>query len=144
MTEHTTTTAPTGHEQVPGTAIRPALWRAGLSSGATAALATTAAAAAAREAGVALSIDDERIPLLGFTQLTLVGAILGVALAWALRRRATHPRRTFVRTTVVLTALSIVPDVLVDASTATKVVLAATHVLAAAAVVPTLARRLPG
>jgi hypothetical protein len=43
---------------------------------------------------------------------------------------------------VILTALSIVPDVLVDASVAAKFVLAATHVIAAAIIVPALAARL--
>ena len=49
----------------------------------------------------------------------------------------------FVVTTIVLTAMSIVPDVLADAQTATRLVLALTHVVAAAIVIPALASRLP-
>jgi hypothetical protein len=39
----------------------------------------------ARAAGVDVAVDHERIPLLGFAQLTLVGAVLGVLLAVAVR-----------------------------------------------------------
>jgi hypothetical protein len=48
-----------------------------------------------------------------------------------------------VRVTVALTALSIVPDVIVDADVATRLVLGLTHLIAAAVVVPMIARRLP-
>src|SRR5688572_23567018 len=51
--------------------------RAALTSGAVAAVGTTAVAAAADAAGVPLAIDGETIPLLGFAQLTVVGAVLG-------------------------------------------------------------------
>jgi hypothetical protein len=53
---------------------------------------------------------------------------------------ARRPRTVFVRATVVLTALSLVPDAL--AATATKVLLMLTHVVAAAIVIPVIARRL--
>jgi hypothetical protein len=59
-----------------------------------------------------------------------------------LDRSARRPRTAFVRTTIVLTALSLVPDVLADASAATKVVLMLAHVVAATIVIPTIARRL--
>jgi hypothetical protein len=39
--------------------------------------------------------------------------------------------------------LSLVPDVLADATTGTKMVLMLTHLVAAAIVVPAVARRLP-
>lgn len=45
-------------------------------------------------------------------------------------------------TTIVLTLVSIVPDVLVDAHAATKLTLALTHVIAAAIVIPALASHL--
>jgi hypothetical protein len=67
-----------------------------------------------------------------------------LALAAVLARRARLPRGTFVRTTVVLTVLSLVPDLVVDAAPATKVLLMATHLVAAGIVVPALARRLGG
>ncbi len=72
----------------------------------------------------------------------MIGALIGVALARVLSRRATWPRSTFVRTTVALTALSIVPDLVIDASGGTKLVLILTHVIAAAIIIPTLATRL--
>jgi hypothetical protein len=59
-----------------------------------------------------------------------------------LSRRANQPRRTFVRTTIALTLVSIVPDVLADAHTSTRLTLALTHVVAAAIVIPALASRL--
>ena len=55
---------------------------------------------------------------------------------------ARRPLTTFVRTTIVLTVLSLVPDVLADASVTTKVLLMLTHVVAAAIVIPAVARRL--
>lgn len=119
----------------------PRLWTAGLASGVVAAAATTVIAVAAHAAGVPLTISGEAIPTLGFAQLTLVGAVLGILLA-RLARRFAHPRTVFVRATAALTALSVVPDVLADASAPSRLVLAATHVVAAAVIVPALARRL--
>ncbi|MEZ5411976.1 MAG: DUF6069 family protein [Acidimicrobiales bacterium] len=133
-----TATAPTSAD---ATAARPRLWTVGLGSGVVAAAATTVTAVAARAVDVPLTVSGEAIPTMGYAQLTLVGAVLGILLA-RLSRRFAHPRTVFVRTTVALTALSVVPDVLVDASVASRLVLAATHVVAAAIIVPTLARRL--
>jgi Family of unknown function (DUF6069) len=48
-----------------------------------------------------------------------------------------------VRVTVVLTALSLVPDAVLSTDAATKVTLALSHVVAAAIVVPPLATCLP-
>ncbi len=56
--------------------------------------------------------------------------------------RAARPRRTFVVTTVALTAISLIPDALVEASTGSKTVLMLTHLVAAAIIVPAYARRL--
>jgi hypothetical protein len=64
-------------------------------------------------------------------------------LAKALARWASRPQRTFTVTAVALTGLSFVPDVAIAATSATKVVLTATHVVAAVLVVPALAGRLP-
>ena len=69
-------------------------------------------------------------------------ALVGVLLALGLARWARRPRTTFVRTTVVLTVLSLVPDVVADASVTTKALLMLTHVVAAAIVIPAVARRL--
>jgi hypothetical protein len=43
-----------------------------------------------------------------------------------------------------LTALSLVPDAIVDADPATKALLMLTHLVAAAIVIPAIARRLRG
>jgi hypothetical protein len=51
-------------------------------------------------------------------------------------RTARRPHTAFVRTTVVLTALSVVPNVLADASPARKVLLMSTHLVTAAIVIP--------
>lgn len=133
---------PSHRTAAPTAARRPRLWTAGLASGAVAAAATSVVAVAAQAAGVPLTISGEAIPTAGYAQLTLVGAALGIVLA-RLARRFAHPRTLFVRTTVALTALSVVPDALVDATVASRLVLAATHVVAAAIIVPVLARRLP-
>ncbi len=142
-----TTTFPTATASIetaaPGVAsgTRTRLWTAGLAAGLVAAAATTATAVAAHAAGVPLTIQGEAIPTPGYAQLTLVGAVLGILLA-RLARRFAHPRSMFVRITVALTALSVVPDILVDATVASRLVLAVTHVVAAAIIVPALARRL--
>jgi hypothetical protein len=119
------------------------MWRTGLFACVTAAVATTSVAAVARGAGVPLEIDGEPIPLLGFTQLTLLFSAIGVLLAVALRRWTASPKRIFLRVTLVLTALSIVPDLLVSATVATRLTLITCHLLAAAIVIPLVAGRLP-
>jgi hypothetical protein len=107
-----------------------------------AAAATTGVAAGADAIGVSLAVGGESIPLVGFAQLTLFATVIGVAMAAIMARRAARPRHTFVSTTLVLTGLSFVPDVLADAQTSTKLTLMLTHVVAAAVVIPALATRL--
>jgi hypothetical protein len=127
-----------------GTAVRATpLWRTGVFVGVAAALSTTTVAAVARGAGVPLEIDGAPIPLGGFAVLTLACVAIGTVLAKALSRWATTPRRTFIAVTIALTALSFVPDLFAQASTATKAILMATHVVAAAIVIPAVAGRLP-
>ena len=116
--------------------------RAALASGAIAAVATTTIAAAAGAAGVPFEIDGEAIPLLGFAQLTLVGAVIGGLLAAAFSRWSSRARDRFVGTTVVLTALSCIPSIAVPPDAATKVALVAIHVVAALVVIPALARQI--
>jgi len=130
----TTITAPTTE-----TTVRTAhpIRRATLASGAVAAVATTAVAVAADAAGVPLAIDGETIPLLGFAQMTALGAVVGGVLAAALRSR-----RIFAAVAVVLTALSCIPSVAMPPDAATKIVLVLTHVLAAAIIVSVLVRRI--
>jgi hypothetical protein len=118
------------------------VWRVGLVAGVAASIATMVVAALAGSAGVPLEISGETIPLLGFANLTMIGAVIGIAMAAVLARRASRPRTTFIRTTVALTVLSLVPDVIADADVATRVVLGLTQVVAAAIIVPVIARRL--
>jgi hypothetical protein len=115
--------------------------RAGMAAGFVAAIANVALVAGARQLDASVEIQHEAIPLLGFAQVTLVAAIIGIGLA-VFARRARRPRHTFVVTTVVLSALSMVPPVLVDADVATKLVLWLTHVAAAVIIIPAIARRL--
>jgi peptidoglycan/LPS O-acetylase OafA/YrhL len=136
MTTATLTTAPdtttkTGHP------VR----RATLVSGAVAAVAVSAVAATASAAGVPFAIDGEAIPVAGFAQMTLLGAVLGGVLAWAFNRYSSQPRRRFVQVAVTLTALSCVPSVMLPPDTASKAILVATHVIAAAIIVPMIARQ---
>jgi Family of unknown function (DUF6069) len=110
------------------------LLRAGLAGGVIASAATTAVGAIARAADVPLEIDGERIPLAGFAQLTLIAAVVGVALAAAIRSQ-----RAFLTTSVVATAASFAPSLTLADDAATKFVLVLTHVVAAAIIIPSLA-----
>ena len=74
--------------------------------------------------------------------LTALFSLVGLVLAAVLSRAARRPRSTFIRSTVVLTVLSLVPDVIADATPATKALLMLTHLVAAAIVIPAVARRL--
>jgi hypothetical protein len=135
-----TITAPaTGTSTSPTVRTNRKLWRTGAVAGLVAAGATTAYAGIVSAAGVSLAVGGEDIPVLGFAQLTFVCAMLGAAIAVVLARRA---RQTFVRTTVALTVLSLVPDVFADAPNGTRIALAVSHVIAAAIVIPALATRL--
>jgi hypothetical protein len=139
LTAHPAPTTSTSTSTRP--AVRP-VWRTGVASGLVASAATTAVAGIAHAAGVSLDISGEAIPLAGFAQLTFVCTMVGTLLAAVLARRASRPRHTFVATTLVLTALSIVPDVVADALVSTRITLALTHVAAAAIVIPALSSRL--
>ena len=142
MTAATTFPAPAISEAAPRTAAGARLWRTGAVSGIVAGIATSAVAGVAHALDVSLRVSGSAIPVIGFAQVTFVAAIIGTILAVVLSRRAGAPRRTFVTTTIALTALSIVPDVIVNAGVATKGTLALTHVVAAAIVIPALASRL--
>jgi len=125
----------------PRTVVRP-VWKTGLTAGLVASVATAATAGIAHAAGVSLAVGGQTIPLLGFAQMTFLAAMIGTLLAAAFARRAAQPRQTFVVTTIALTLLSLVPDVLADAHGSTRLTLALTHVVAAAIVIPALASRL--
>jgi len=136
-TSTTTTTASTGTT----TARRHPLLKATVLSGLVAAVATSTLAAVAHAAGVPLRVDGEMIPIAGFAQMTLVGAVVGGLLVAALNRWSGHARRTFEVIAVGLTTVSCIPSVALPPDTATKLVLVATHLVAAAIIVPVLVRR---
>jgi len=69
---------------------------------------------------------------------------VGVVIAVALLRWSARPAERFVWTAGSLTALSLVPPLLAGADAATAVVLLVLHLVAAAVVIPTLARSLRG
>ena len=136
MTSTTVTTTRTA-----GSRTR-ALAGTGLAATAAASAATMIVAAAGSAAGISLDVSGAPIPISGFGVLTAIFSLVGVVLAAVLSRTAGHPRNAFVRTTVVLTALSLVPDAIADAHPATKALLMLTHLVAAAIVIPAVARRL--
>ena len=135
----------TTHTVVPAATVTSgrSVFLAGIAATAVASLATPAVAAAGHAAGISLEVAGAPIPVPGFATLTALFSLVGLVLAVALRRFARSPRRTFVRVTVALTVLSLVPDLLVDAAPSTKVLLMVTHLVAAAVVIPAIARRLP-
>ena len=146
----TATVTPTVTSTTPSTvpanrsASTPSLWRTGLVAGVAAAAATVAVAAIAHAFGVSLeTAPGEAIPVLGFGQLTLFFTAIGVLIARTIGRRSRKPRSTFTTTTMVLTALSVLPDLVLSADVATKMTLVLTHLVAAAIVIPALSSRLP-
>ena len=134
---HGTTNAPTAGTQ------RQSVWQHGIAAAAVASVATSALAAVASAAGVSFADSSGvSIPVSGFATLTMIFSIVGVVMAAVMARTARRPRSTFVRTTVALTLLSFVPDLTVGFDAASAISLMALHTVAAAIVVPTLARRL--
>jgi len=113
------------------------LARRGAVAGVAASVVTTAGAAIARAAGVSLEVDAAAIPVAAFALWTLVGAALGVLMA-----RLLHARRRFLVVTVVATGLSLIPPISLPDDAATKAVLVAAHLLAAAIIIPSLSRGL--
>ena len=138
------TTTHTTHTAAPTAAVTTrSMLVAGVAATAVASVATAGVAAAGHAAGISLDMAGAPIPVSGFATLTAMFSLVGLVLAAALGRFARRPRRTFVRTTVALTVLSLVPDLIADAASTTKVLLMLTHLVAAAIVIPAVARRLP-
>jgi hypothetical protein len=109
--------------------------------------ATTIAAALAKAAGVDFQLPDggASIPLPGFAVVTGGFSLVGVVMAAALLLWSARPARRFVWAAVSLTAISLVPPFLVGANAATAAALVALHLVAAAVMIPALARTLsPG
>jgi hypothetical protein len=119
------------------------LLKGGTAAGAVAAVVTATVAAAAHAAGVSFADrTGQSIPVYAFAQLTFIGALLGVALAAAIRGRASQPRRTFTRAAWTMAVLSCVAPTLIGVSAASVAVLVVEHLIAAAIVIPAIASRL--
>ena len=115
----------------------------GLGAAVAAAAINAVVAAVARAAGVELEVTGgEAIPVSGIAFVTVVLSVLGLLIAAALSRWSDSPAQWWLRTTVVLTAVSLVPPFLAAADPATAATLVALHLLAAAVVVPVVARTL--
>ncbi|WFF05026.1 DUF6069 family protein [Micromonospora sp. WMMD1076] len=117
----------------------------GLVATITAMVVTTLAAALARAAGVDYEIPDgggETIPLGGFAVVTGFFSLVGVVIAAVLLRFSARPARRFVWTAVALTALSMLPPLIAGGDAATAVTLIGLHLVAAAVMIPALARSL--
>ena len=128
------TTAPTSA----GRSIR----RTAAIAGVVAAVAATVIGAVAKAADVPLVVGDLEIQVPMFAVFTLAAAALGAVIATQLQKRNRQPRPAFVITTVVLSALSVVPDLAADATRATKLTLITAHLVAAAVIIPAVAARL--
>jgi hypothetical protein len=124
------------------------VWLVGVLATVAGAVVTEGFALVARAAGVPMeaaspgAAEAAGIPD-GFFGGVVFWSVAGILLAVALARWAERPARTFTAATVALTALSLAgPAVAPHTVTSTQIVLAASHVVAAAVVVPLLARRL--
>ncbi|MFC7844936.1 DUF6069 family protein [Streptomyces sp. NPDC001046] len=131
-----------------GTAARP-VWLTGLLATLAGAVVTEVFALAARAAGVPMEAaspgakEAAAIPVGGFFGGVVFWSVAGIVLAVALARWARRPARTFTVTTVALTVLSLAgPAVAPHTAVSTQVVLAVSHLVAAAVIIPPLARRL--
>ena len=116
----------------------------GLVAALAAMVATTLAAALAQAVGVDFEVPDggETIPLPGFAVVTGFFSVVGVVIATALLRWSARPAERFVQTAVTLTAISLVAPLLSGADTPTITALLGLHLVAAAVMIPILARSL--
>ena len=108
--------------------------------------ATGLAAALLRAVGVGFEVEGgERIPVSGIAVVTGALSAVGVVLAAAFLRWSARPADRFVRTAVALTVVSLVPPFVLGSGAATVLALVGLHLLAAAVMIPALARSLrPG
>ena len=140
-----TTQVPTRVTPHAPTTERQPVWKHGVAAAGVASVATTVLAAVASAAGVSFADSTgASIPIAAFAQLTLAFSLVGAGIAAVMARKARRPRATFVRTAGALIALSFVPDLTFGFDAASAATLITLHTVAAAIVVPTLARRLAG
>jgi hypothetical protein len=108
--------------------------------GVLAGAATTAGAVSLRAAGVLLAVHG-KIPLAGFAEITFIAAVIGGVLLALVIRRSSAPRQRFSQIATGLTAISCVAPAAFADTTASKIALVALHLVAAAIIVPVLARQ---
>ncbi|MFI7425902.1 DUF6069 family protein [Micromonospora sp. NPDC049836] len=140
-----------GTTTVPSTDVlttRP-VWLVSALAGLAAAIATELYGLAARTVGVAMEAGNIGASVSGpitigmFAMGTAIAVFWGTILAVLLARYARRPARTYLWTTIALTAVSMAGPVLAGATAAsTKLMLALAHILAAAIVIPIVTRRL--
>jgi low temperature requirement protein LtrA len=100
-------------------------------------------------AGVAMAVKGfgsevrESIPVFAYFVSTMIGGAVGLFLLLALKRSGAT-KKTFFIVTGVLTVISLIPPLMTDASPGTKIVLELLHVVAAAIIIPALAKGLQG
>ena len=104
-------------------------------------LRTTVVAGAVHAAGGPLAAKGQ-VPIAAFAQFTFIGAVLGGIILAVVNRRRAAPGRRFLQIVGGLTALSLVPAIVYGDNAASKIGLVATHLLAAAIIVPALARHI--
>ncbi|GGK44491.1 DUF6069 family protein [Streptomyces flaveus] len=147
-TPQTQTIAQSSPSSTRSLATRP-VWLVGVLATLAGAVVTEVFALIARGAGVSMDAaspgakEAAEIPVGGFAGGVVFWSIAGIVLAVVLARWAKRPARTFVVITVALTALSMAgPAAAPHTATSTQIVLAVSHVVAAAVIIPVLARRL--
>ncbi|MFD3441063.1 DUF6069 family protein [Streptomyces sp. NPDC058685] len=125
------------------------VWRAGVVAAVAGAITTEAFATLARLAGVPLEAANPgadaaaAIPPLGFAFGVLFWSVVGIVLAVVLARFAKRPARTFAVTTATMTVLSLAPPFMAPhTALSTQIVLALSHLVAAAVIIPALTVRL--
>ena len=128
MTTMTATTAPS-------TTDTRVSWVRGLVTVAVGAVATTLSPSPCRRPASAWRSTASRSRRSPSPRWSLLGGVIGIVLARHLGRTA------FLRTTVALTALSCVPSIALADTVGDKLGLVLTHLVAAAIIVPRLARR---
>ncbi|MEQ8144244.1 DUF6069 family protein [Streptomyces sp. OP7] len=115
----------------------------GFTAALAATAATTLAAALARAAGADFEVHGgETVPLSGVAVVTGFFSAVGVVMAAALLRLSARPARRFVWTALSLTAVSLIPPLLLGASAATTTALVGLHLVPAAVMIPALTRSL--
>ncbi|HKA05410.1 MAG TPA: DUF6069 family protein [Acidimicrobiales bacterium] len=142
-----TTTEPTFIASASAVPAAPrSLLRVGVAAGVLGAAAATLVAVVAKAAGVPMMAADKAsavaddLPMYGFAMGVLISTAVGIVLAAGLGRWVKRGAGVFVGVTVALTIVSFFGPVTTHhATTATRLVLALTHVVAAAIVIPPVA-----